>query len=134
MSLVNDTPNIKYTKEHEWVLMGDDGIATVGITDYAQDALGDIVFVELPEAGDTLAKQESFGVVESVKTTSEVYMPIGGEIVAINEDLEGAPEIVNEAPFDGGWLIKINPSDVSELDALMDPAAYSAYLDEEAHS
>jgi len=115
--------DVKYTKDHEWAKLSD-GIATIGLSDYAQDQLGEIVFVELPEVGDSFSKGDEFGSVESVKAVSEIYLPISGEVVEINEDLEDAPEQVNEDCYKGGWIIKIKPSDLSEMDALMDKAAY----------
>ena len=114
---------VKYTEDHEWAKQESDTV-TIGINDYAQDQLGEIVFVELPEAGDTFSKGDEFGSVESVKAVSEMYIPISGEIVEINETLEDAPELVNESCYDNGWIIKLKPADVSELDTLMDKAAY----------
>lgn len=116
-------PDVKYTKDHEWAKL-EDGVVTIGINDYAQDQLGEIVFVELPEIGDTFSKGDEFGSVESVKAVSEIYIPISGEIVGINEDLEDAPELVNESCYDNGWLIKVKPADASPLDNLMDKPAY----------
>ncbi|NNF98923.1 MAG: glycine cleavage system protein GcvH [Desulfobacteraceae bacterium] len=115
--------NVKYTDDHEWA-KDEGGNVKIGITDYAQDQLGDIVFVEMPEVGATYEKGDEFGTVESVKAVSELFMPICGEIVAINEGLEDAPEQVNSDPYDGGWMISVKPSDTGELDALMDKAAY----------
>ena len=115
--------DLYYTDEHLWVLCEGD-IATIGISDYAQNELGDIVFVELPQVGDTLEKGAEFGTVESVKAVSELYLPIGGEITAVNTELEDAPEAVNNAPYTDGWMVDIKPSDPSELDALMDQEAY----------
>ncbi len=115
--------DLKYAETHEWVKVEGD-IAIVGITDHAQDQLGEIVFVELPEVGDTFSKGDEFGSVESVKAVSEMYIPISGEVVEINETLEDAPELVNESCYDNGWIIKLKPADVSELDTLMDKAAY----------
>lgn len=122
--------NIKYTKDHEWVKIEsettEDGkkIATVGITDFAQKELGDIVYVEIETEGETLDKEEIFGTVEAVKTVSDLFMPISGEILEKNEELEDSPEIVNSDPYENGWMIKIAISDESELDELMDSAAY----------
>lgn len=113
---------LKYSKSHEWAKPGD--TVRIGITDYAQDQLGDIVFVEVPPEGETFDKGDEFGTVESVKAVSELYMPIGGEIVAVNESLAEAPEKVNESPYEGGWMIEVKPSDPAELDALMDKTAY----------
>ncbi|MBU1341781.1 MAG: glycine cleavage system protein GcvH [Proteobacteria bacterium] len=126
MKEINDLnlpDDVKYTKDHEWAKVSGD-IVTIGINDYAQDQLGEIVFVELPEVGDTFSEGDEFGSVESVKAVSEIYIPISGEIVEINEDLEEAPELVNESCYDGGWLIKVKPEDITQLDVLMDKAAY----------
>jgi len=115
--------DVKYSKSHEWAKLSD-GIVTIGIDDYAQDQLGEIVFVELPEIGDTFSKGDEFGSVESVKAVSEIYIPVSGTVVEINEGLEDAPELVNESCYDNGWVIKVKPDDVSELDDLMDKDAY----------
>ena len=115
--------DLNYTEDHEWIENRDD-IMRVGISDFAQDRLGDIVFVELPEVGDTLEIGAEFGNVESVKAVSELYMPIGGEIVAVNLDLEDAPEAVNNNPYTDGWMIEIKPGDPTESDTLMDQTAY----------
>ena len=115
--------DLKYTEDHEWARTEGD-IVTIGINDYAQDQLGEIVFVELPEPGDTFSQGDEFGSVESVKAVSEMYIPISGEIVEINEDLEDAPELVNNECYQGGWIIKVKPEDPSELDGLMDKGAY----------
>ena len=126
MKEINDLilpDDLKYTKSHEWAKISGD-IVTIGLNDYAQDQLGEIVFVELPEAGDTFSKGDEFGSVESVKAVSEIYIPISGEIVEINEGLEDAPELVNESCYDNGWFIKVKPEDVSELDDLMDKDEY----------
>ncbi|NOX34591.1 MAG: glycine cleavage system protein GcvH [Deltaproteobacteria bacterium] len=123
ISDLNLPDDMKYTKDHEWARLSGD-IVTVGINDYAQDQLGEVVFVELPETGDTLSKGDEFGSVESVKAVSEIYIPVSGEIMEINEDLEDAPELVNESCYEKGWLIKVKPEDVSELDNLMDKAEY----------
>ena len=113
----------RYAEDHEWArLEGED--VRIGINDYAQDQLGDIVFVELPQVGDTFEKGEEFGTVESVKAVSELYMPLGGEIVAVNEDLEDAPELVNQEPYEGGWMILVKPSDKDEWDDLMTKNVY----------
>ena len=119
--------NLRYAKDHECTRLEDDNVK-IGIDDYAQDQLGDIVFVELPEVGATFSKGEEFGTVESVKAVSELFMPIGGEILAINTALEETPENVNNSPYDEGWMIEIKPSDVSEMDALMDKEAYIKML------
>lgn len=122
--------DVKYTKEHEWAKREGDTVL-VGITDYAQEELGDIVFVELPEVGDEIAKDESFGSVESVKTVSDLYAPVSGRIVEVNADLAEGPEVINSDPYGGGWLVKVKMSDPKELDALMDAAAYQEYVAEE---
>ena len=118
---------MKFTKDHEWVSLDGD-IATVGISQHAADALGDVVFVEVPEVGKTVSKGDSFAVVESVKAASDVYAPVSGEVVEANDALSTAPETVNGAPQGAGWFAKIKVSDASELDALMDQAAYDAFL------
>ena len=125
--------NLKYTKEHEWARLESDGSITVGITDHAQDSLGDVVFVELPEVGDELANEDKFGVVESVKTVSGLFSPCAGEVVAVNESLEDEPELVNSSVYDDGWMVRIQPSDASALDELMDAAAYDAFVEAEAN-
>ena len=125
--------NLKYTKEHEWARLESDGSITVGITDHAQDSLGDVVFVELPEVGDELANEDKFGVVESVKTVSDLFSPCACEVVAVNESLEDEPELVNSSVYDDGWMVRIQPSDASALDELMDAAAYDAFVEAEAN-
>lgn len=120
--------NLKYTEDHEWVRLEDEDIAVVGITDFAQDALGDITYVEVDTVDETLDKGEQFGSVEAVKTTSELFMPVSGEIIEFNDELneeEGDnPELLNSDPYEAGWIIKIKMSDPSELDSLLDAAAY----------
>ena len=123
ISDLNLPDDVKYTKDHEWAKSEGD-IVTIGINDYAQDQLGEIVFVELPEAGDTFSEGDEFGSVESVKAVSEMYIPISGEIVEINESLEDAPELVNESCYDNGWIIKVKPDDMAQMDNLMDKPAY----------
>lgn len=124
-----DIPSgLKFTKEHEWVRDEGDGVVTVGISFYAQDALGDIVYVEVPEVGRDLEAGEEFGVVESVKAVSDVYSPVTGEVVEANEALEDSPELVNEQPFDGGWMIRVRLADPGELVGLMDVEEYEAFL------
>ena len=123
LSELNLPEDVKYAEDHEWVKLSGD-TAKIGISDYAQDQLGDIVFVELPEVGDSFAKGDEFGTLESVKAVSELYMPVGGEVTAINEALEDAPELVNNAPYGDGWMIEIKVADPSEADALMDKGAY----------
>jgi glycine cleavage system H protein len=120
---------LKYTKSHEWLRIEEDGLITVGISDHAQELLGDLVFVELPEAGTDFIAGDECCVVESVKAASDVYMPISGEVVEINEALADEPEIINTSPYDNGWLFKIKPS-ADELDDLMDADAYQAEIAE----
>ena len=124
---MNFPENLKYTKEHEWVSMDGD-VATIGVTEFAQSELGDIVFVEIETEGETLDQNEVFGTIEAVKTVSDLFMPISGEIVAINTDLEDAHESVNESPYENGWMIKIKASDLSEVDGLMDATAYKSLI------
>lgn len=120
MSVPSD---LKYTKDHEWIKVDGD-VATVGITDYAQGELGDIVYVEVETVGENLPKEEVFGTVEAVKTVSDLFMPVSGEVIEFNEALESSPEVVNNDPYGEGWMIKIKMSDTSELDALLDGGAY----------
>lgn len=130
MKEINDLKlpeDVKYSKDHEWAKAEGD-IVTIGINDYAQDQLGEIVFVEMPAVGDSFSVEEEFGSVESVKAVSEMYMPVSGEIVAVNENLEDSPELVNEDCYQGGWIIKVKLSDSSEMDALMDKSAYLEML------
>ena len=122
--------NLKYATTHEWVRLEGDGTATIGISNHAQDALGDIVFVELPEVGATIHAKDEVAVVESVKAASDVYSPISGEIVATNNALSETPETVNAVPYDDGWFYKIKISDEQELDELMDADAYSDHCEE----
>lgn len=122
---MNFPSELKYTKEHEWVRIEGD-IATVGITDFAQSELGDIVFVEIETQGETMASGDTFGTVEAVKTVSDLYMPLSGEIVEVNADLQSNPEYINEDPYQKGWMIKIKMSDSSEANALMDAANYQS--------
>ena len=121
----------RYTKTSEWIRPTKDGKARIGLTDYAQDQLSDIVYVEMPEVGDSFVKGKSFAVAESVKATSDCYMPVGGEIVAVNEDLEGSPNLVNDDPYGAGWFVEIEMSDPAELDDLMNAKAYEAFIAEE---
>ncbi len=120
---------LKYTESHEWLRLEDDGLITVGVTDHAQALLGDLVFVELPEAGTEFVAGDECCVVESVKAASDVYMPISGEIIEVNEALADEPEIINSSPYDNGWLFKVKPS-ANELADLMDADAYQAEIDE----
>ena len=117
---------IKYTEDHEWLKIDGD-IATVGITVHAQDALGDVVFVDLPEVGAMFAQKETAGVVESVKAAADVYMPVGGEVTEVNESLRADPSLANTDPLGSGWFFKVKMSDASQLDALMDETSYSAF-------
>jgi glycine cleavage system H protein len=119
--------DVRYSKDHEWVKTRGDNFV-VGISDYAQDQLGDIVFVEVPEVGDQFEKESEFGTVESVKAVSEIYMPIGGEVVAVNQALEDSPELLNKDPYDKGWIVEIKPTDPAEIDDLMDKNAYLEML------
>lgn len=119
-----------YTEEHEWVLVEDD-IITIGITDFAQDSLGDVVFVELPDVGAEVVAGKAFGVVESVKAVSDVYAPVSGEVVETNEELPDAPEVINTSPYEDGWMIKVRIADRSELDDLMDSDAYQAFVEDQ---
>jgi glycine cleavage system H protein len=124
---MNFPENLKYTKEHEWISVEGD-VATVGITDFAQGELGDIVFVEIETKGQTLAKDATFGTVEAVKTVSDLFMPISGEILDVNAGLESQPELVNQDPYNGGWMVKIKVSNSAELNDLLDVAAYKALI------
>jgi glycine cleavage system H protein len=121
---------LKYTEDHEWVMVEGD-LAVIGISDFAQDALGDVVFVELPEVGAEVLAGKAFGVVESVKAVSAVYAPVSGTVEEINEELPEAPEVINTSPYGDGWMIKIRMSAPEELDELMDAAAYQAHIAEE---
>jgi len=124
---------LKYAKTHEWARVNDDGSVTVGISDSAQDQLGDMVFIELPEVDQTVTAAEACAVVESVKAASDVYAPIGGEIVEVNEALADSPEAVNQDAFGEGWLFRLQPTDIGEMAALMDADAYETFLASEAH-
>jgi glycine cleavage system H protein len=115
---------LKYSKEHEWVAT-EESVATVGITDHAQDQLGEIVYIELPAVGEKVSKDDPFGVVESVKAVSDIYAPVSGTVIEVNEDLPESPEVVNEDPYGDGWLIKVKMNDPSDLDDLMDGEEYS---------
>jgi glycine cleavage system H protein len=123
-------PEARYAKTHEWARWDGDEVVC-GISDHAQESLSDIVYVELPEEGDTLNKEDPFGVVESVKAASDLYMPLGGEITAVNEVLEGEPEMVNQDPYGEGWMIRFAPSDPAEFEDLLDADAYEALVAEE---
>lgn len=118
----------RFSREHEWVTDEGDGIVLIGISHHAQDALGDIVFVELPAVGTEFEKDDDLGVVESVKTVSDIYAPISGEVVAVNEELEDAPELVNESPYEGGWIVRMKMSNPAELEELFDASGYESFL------
>ncbi|KIH77274.1 glycine cleavage system H protein [Geoalkalibacter ferrihydriticus] len=120
----------KYTEEHEWVLVEGE-VVTVGITDFAQDSLGDVVFVELPEVGIKVEAGKVFGVVESVKAVSDIYSPVTGEVVEVNEELPDTPEILNTSPYEDGWMIKVRLSDPAELEDLLDAASYQEFIEED---
>ena len=117
-----------YTKDHEWIQLHDDGSATVGITDYAQESLGDITFVEFPEVGESFASGDTFGVVESVKAASDLFMPLDAEVLEVNEDVDSEPELLNQDPYQQGWLLKIKLSDSTQVDGLLKAAAYSELI------
>jgi len=123
INALNLPEDVRYAEDHEW-LRPSEAAARIGISDYAQDQLGDIVYVELPEVGRSLAKGEEFGTVESVKAVSSLYMPVGGEVTAVNAQLAEAPELVNTDPYGQGWMIEVKVADPAEVDALMDRAAY----------
>jgi glycine cleavage system H protein len=122
--------DLKYTDEHEWAKIEDD-LVVIGITDYAQDALGEIVYIELPSEGDEITKGDSFGGVESTKSVSDLYAPVSGEVVEVNESLLDSPETINEDPYGDGWLIKVKMHDSDELDELMDIEQYSEFIEKE---
>ena len=125
---MNTPDNLKYTKDHEWIKIDGD-TATIGITDFAQSELGDIVYVEVETVGESLDKDEVFGTVEAVKTVSDLYLPLTGKIIKFNEDLEDEPEMVNEEPYEKGWMIKMEIADHDEVKELMDAKAYKAHTD-----
>lgn len=129
----NIPSDLKYTRTHEWVRMEANGVAVVGISDHAQELLGDLVFVELPEVGATLDAEEECAVVESVKAASDIYCPVSGEIVEVNEALIDAPEIINGDAYEDGWLLKIRLSDETELDSLMNAEAYTEMAEADEH-
>jgi glycine cleavage system H protein len=124
---MSQTANLKFSKDHEWILVEGD-IATVGISAYAQGELGDIVFVEIETTGQTLDKDAVFGTVEAVKTVSDLFMPVSGEVLEVNPELQSSPELVNSDPYGEGWMIKIRLTQPAELDTLMDDAAYTAFV------
>lgn len=127
----NVPTELKFTQEHEWLREEADGIFTVGITEHAQELLGDMVFIDLPEVGTVVGQGDDCSVAESVKAASDIYAPISGEIVEINSELEDAPELVNSEPYGSGWIFKIKASDISELEGLLEAAAYEALLEDE---
>ncbi|MGI9302569.1 MAG: glycine cleavage system protein GcvH [Gammaproteobacteria bacterium] len=129
---MSDLPTeLKYTRNHEWVRLNDDGTVTVGITDHAQEQLGDLVYVECPEVGSGYTAEEACAVVESVKAASDIYAPVAGEIVEINSALEDSPETINESAYEGGWIFKLRPRDSSALGGLLDDAGYAELLETE---
>jgi glycine cleavage system H protein len=128
MSEVAD--NFLYTKDHEWLRLDDDGSVTVGISDHAQEALGELVFVEVPEVGDTFAVGDACAVVESVKAASDIYCPLAGEVAATNPALADAPELVNSSPYEDGWVFRLIPENATVLDAFMDADAYGRFIAE----
>ena len=131
---MNNIPHeLKYTKTHEWIRIDEEGNYTIGITDHAQSLLGDMVFIELPDVADEFEAGEECGVVESVKAASDLYCPVTGEIIAVNENLDDSPELVNNDPFVEGWLFKIRPAENCELKEVMDAAEYEAIAHEENH-
>lgn len=119
----------RYSKEHEWALPEPDGLILVGITDFAQHELGDVVYVELPQPGDRVTQNAQMGEVESVKAVSELFSPVSGEVTTVNDEVKNAPELLNESPHEKGWLIRVKPDDPAELDTLLDAAAYTALIE-----
>lgn len=126
----NIPANLKYASSHEWLRADGDGVYTVGITEHAQELLGDMVFVELPEVGDTVGQGDDCAVAESVKAASDIYAPVSGEIVAVNDALSDSPELVNSSPYEDGWMFKIKIANEAELSALLDAAGYQGVIDE----
>ena len=126
--MANIPSDLKYTEEHEYVRKGADGTAEIGITDYAQGELGDIVYIELPKVGTNFGKHDVFGTIEAVKAVSELFAPIAGEVVAINERLDKEPALVNTEPYGAGWMIKVKPTNPSDLDALLSSDAYTKHI------
>jgi len=125
MSTIRD--DLKYTQDHEWIV-AEGNIGTVGITDFAQESLGDVTFVELPEVGSVFQKGETFGVVESVKAASDLYLPVSGKVIEVNAALESAPELLNSSPYDDGWLLKVELAEPSQIDELLSPTAYRGLI------
>jgi glycine cleavage system H protein len=131
---MSDVPQeLRYARTHEWARLEEDGTVTVGISDHAQDALGDVVYVEHPEPGQQVAAGDEAGVVESVKAASDIYAPVSGSVVAVNEALDDAPETVNQDPYGDGWFFKMDPDDVTELDELLDSETYAELCENEEH-
>ena len=128
MSELEDPEDLRYTPEHEWVRSGDGGVVRVGITSFAQDALGDVVYVSLPTVGDTLAAGDACGEVESTKSVSDLYAPLSGEVTGVNEALDASPELVNSDPYGEGWMYELRLDDTSQVDGLLDQAAYRQQL------
>ena len=126
---MNVPSNLKYSEEHEWIRVDADNIAYIGVTDYAQDQLGDIVYVDVDAIDETLEKDESFGSIEAVKTVSELFLPVSGKILELNEALEDDPELVNSSPYENGWIIKLEMTDLSQLDTLMSADAYTEFVE-----
>jgi glycine cleavage system H protein len=124
---MSTTPNVKFAKTHEWIRAGEE-VAAVGISDHAQESLGDITFVELPQVGTVLQKGDTFGVVESVKAASDLYAPVSGEVVEVNHELDSAPEKVNQSPYGDGWIIKIRVGNTADLESLLSPEDYERSL------
>lgn len=130
---MSDIPSdLRYTRSHEWVRKEDDGTLTVGITDHAQESLGDLVFIELPDVGRSLAADEECAVVESVKAASDIYSPVDGEVVAVNDALADSPELGNQSPYEEGWILRLQPADDGAFDGLLDANAYQQVVDAES--
>jgi glycine cleavage system H protein len=124
-------PNgLRYTKEHEWVLL-EDNIATIGITDFAQESLGDVTYIQLPKEGETIGKNDPFGLVESVKAVSDLYAPVSGRVAEVNQPLLDAPELVNQDPYTDGWMVKVEVKDLSDVEDLMEAKEYKEYIEEQ---
>jgi len=128
MSDLEYPADLRYTSDHEWVRVGDDGVVRVGITSFAQDALGDVVYVSLPAVGDTVSPGDSCGEVESTKSVSDVFAPLDGEVTAVNDALDASPELINSDPYGEGWMFEMRPADAAAVDGLMDASAYTASL------
>jgi glycine cleavage system H protein len=128
MSELDYPQDLRYTAEHEWVRSGDDGTVRIGITSFAQDSLGDVVYVSLPTVGDTVTAGDACGEVESTKSVSDLYAPLAGEVTAVNDALDATPELVNTDPYGEGWMYELRPSDAAAVEGLLDPAAYQAQL------